>query len=147
MALKPVPGFRALRNKTRQYENTKTGEIISKRQYQKLQNAGLSNERAAKQRLEQREFNIPAKGEKHRHQALLKDYIREEKARAIKAGKKRFVLNDKELNKFDKIIVELKQLGRKRGIDRSSKGRLAQLLVLLGRRSPEWDMPVGESPK
>lgn len=54
-----VEGFTPLRNKQREYRNDKTGQVISKRQYQKLQamqslglSAPVSNEKAAKLREE-----------------------------------------------------------------------------------------------
>ena len=59
--------FLPLRNKARQYQNIKTGEIVSRRQYQKVARGGLTNEQFA-------EFNkitnpklaasMPARGRK-----------------------------------------------------------------------------------
>lgn len=160
-----VPGFEPLRNKQREYKNTKTGQVISKRQYQKLQaeqtlgQKVTSNEQAAKIRAKKAEETgghgtdqtgwlfKSGHNKMARFNALVEDYKRAELKRlglpnTQKNRDKIKVRGDSDSAKrFRSLLNDLKSK------DNSPNGRKAKALQALGRRQLEWDMPVGESPK
>ena len=153
-----VPGFIPLRNKQREYKNEKTGEVISKRQYQKKQaelSLGVkitSNEQAAKLR-QKKAVEIGTRGEEgkklvagarhmSRYNSLVKSFKEGEAKRlGIPESKIRVRGDSDTAKRFKQLQKDL------RSKDNSPNGRKARALVALGRRSLEWDMPVGESPK
>jgi len=129
--------FTALNNKTRQYVNNETGEIISRRQYLKIKRGGISNETNAKlNALKNPELAIsrPARGrasllkktETEREliaQARLEEKIRKAE---IAAEKKK----EKELERI------LKKAGSKKPVKRMKVTNRLLKAGRMGRRLP-----------
>lgn len=143
--------------KQRAYIND-DGKVISRRQYQKIQNEGVTPERKAKERR--------AKGElrdKYKKQRRYNHFVDVYKDKtAAKLGIKRSQVKvrgnsaeaiefRKNYKRFRKIFDDAEKQRKRRGgkiddyIDRSPSGELAKIMTALNLRSPEWDMPVGQS--
>lgn len=128
----------------RWYVNTKTGRRISRWDYQKLQHGGLDPKMRSKIRKASRIPNA-AQG---RINALVTAY-KEKTAKllGIKKSKVRVRGQSDQAVEFRKAMKELNKLTAKQMADKSPDGKLAQILVKMNFRKPEWDMPVNESPR
>jgi hypothetical protein len=121
-----------LKNKARQYRDTKTGAIISRRQYTKaLYTGGKSLEARAKE--------LRARGIKS-HVSRYSDLLRDRRAFLSKAGVKTTVGEIRSSEEMKAIMRDL------RSRDKSLRGRTHRALVQLGRRDPNASYPPGESP-
>lgn len=132
-----------LRNKTRQYRDTETGAVISRRQYTKaVYTGGESLERRAK--------GLRARGIKShlsRYQTLLK----ERQSFLARAGIKTTPGEVRASKEMQQIVKDLRsregEFKRGKNTLYKADSRKARALVQLGLRDPNWTMPVGESPK
>lgn len=143
--------------KQRAYIND-DGQVISRRQYQKIQNEGITPERKAKERRDKGELR-----EKYKKQRGYNHFVDVYKDKtAAKLGIKRSQVKvrgnsaeaiefRKNYKRFRKIFDDAEKQRKRRGgkiddyIDRSPSGELAKIMVELNLRNPEWDMPVGQS--
>lgn len=134
------------------------GQVISRRQYQKIQNEGITPERKAKERRakgelrekykKQREFNHFV--DVYKDKTAEKFGIKRSKVK-VRGNSAEAIEFRKNYKRFIKIFDDAKKQQKKRGgkiddyIDRSPNGELAKIMLELNMRKPEWDMPVGQS--
>lgn len=128
------------------------GKRISRWEHQTIQNAAGLNPRAAAKLSKETGTRKPSYKKYSKYQNLVKSF--KEKT-AHKLGIKQSAVkvrgNSESAQEFKKLTADMKAIYKqaaknKKPIDKSAKGALAQILVKLNLRQPEWDMPIGESP-
>lgn len=137
----------AAKHATRWYMHKDTGEFISRWQMQTMQAGGQDPRARAAVR---KEYGITSikQAKINRYNQLAKQYKLREAARLGTNPRKIKVRGQSESAKlFRKKYKAFESLTKDDYKDKSPHGKLAQVLVSLGLRNPEWDMPVGESPK
>jgi hypothetical protein len=132
-----------LRNKTRQYKDTQTGAIISRRQYTKaVYTGGQSLERRAK--------GLRARGVRS-HLARYQTLLKERQSFLSRAGVKATPGEIRASKEMQQIVKDLRsregEFKKGKNTLYRADSRKARALVQLGLRDPNWTMPVGESPK
>ena len=130
----------------RKYKNKKTGEIISRWKFDTLKSGGINPKEKAKIRKTQ---GVRTKNTATQHR--LNGFINAYKVKqAQKTGGKvkdiKVRGNTADAIYFRRLYKQLKIEASKKPLDRSPNGPLAQILVKLGLRDPEWQYPVGHSP-
>lgn len=146
---KNLPGWRRvpksvdpIKHARRWYENTETGEQISRTAYQTLQAGGVSPAERAKIR---RASGITPKNQSYTN--LVQAYKKKQSEKLGIPQRAVKVRGNSELAiKFKTGRAKLAALSATDLADKSPSGKLAQILVELGLRNPEWQFPVGESP-
>jgi hypothetical protein len=148
-----LPGYQQLPGDSKRRVVTPTGEIISRRQYQKLLNEGLAPEKAALQRkAEQPKTPQQERAErfgytqKSDYSDKLDNFVKKWNADhpddpPIKKGEAMRMIEFRAA-----YAVHARQRNRKRP-DTSPTGAWAQALVEMGLREPEWDWAVGDTPR
>lgn len=146
-----LPGYQPIKGDPRRRVVAPSGEIISRRQYQKLQHEGLSPEEVARQAKAAK----PKTPEQERRESLgvtqKSDY-----ASKLDAFVSHWNANhpDQRISKAEAIrSIEFKaayathaRMRDRKRPDRSPTGPWAQALVEMGLREPEWDWAVGDTP-
>lgn len=97
-----------------------------------------------------REYGIVGKREgKIKHYQDIVKRFREKEALRLNTSPSKIKVRGKSesAQQIKNLYRMLKNLTNTEKKDKSPQGKLAQILVGLGLRNPEWDMPVGESPK
>ncbi len=130
-------GWKAIGGKSRRYSNAK-GESISRREYENR----LLRKKGWKSRYEAEKFR---RSQNYREAKRKMQHPRKGKPKTLT------IFDDyaRFLSEVDWDIVETNwDLIHSEGLNRdnSPDGLLAQNLVLLGLRSPEWEWDVGETP-
>jgi hypothetical protein len=151
MAKESLPGYQPIPGDSRRRVIAPTGEVISRRQYQKLLNEGVSPEKAA----EQRRAEQPKTPRQERAEQFGYTQKSDYSDKLDSFTKKWNVEHeDDQISKREAMRrIEFKaayaeharQRGRKRP-DTSPTGAWAQALVDMGLREPEWDWKVGDTP-
>lgn len=147
-----LPGYKALGGPARQYVDTRSGEVISRRQYQKLQNKGVTPERMAarnRERVESgklqvqvdrntgRPYRLSRSGAKisldpmRRYRGLVMDF---------KAAHPRAKVRGSAARTWRDMLDAL------RSNDNTPGGRKARALIDIGRRRAGDPWLVGETP-
>lgn len=135
------------RYNTRRYVNIHTGREISRWEYQTLKAGGMSPREVAKVRRVMRTKSRGGESQRLTN-ALIKKYkIEQARIRGVKPSQVRVRGDSEAAVLFRSQVVQLKKLNAKGAADKSARGALAKLLTDLGFRRPEWDMPVGQSPR
>lgn len=148
----PVQGFVPIRgNKARQAVNINTGEVISLRQYQKLQNQQLTpEERVSKQVI--REANKERKGRDYYKQeiTIFMDSRNKQLANAglpMYTKRSEVVRSDEFKAYYQAVKPPSKNMNDEQKKKFNAKdGKKAKALVAIGLRAKDADYPVGESP-
>ncbi len=120
----PIPGYKRLPGSARQYVNISTGEVFSRRQYDKI----AASVKAAPVR----------KGSMVRYNRMVSDF------QAYMKREHGIEMTRREVRQSADMKSIVKDLRSK---DTSPDGKKAKALVRLGRRRPEADYPVGDTPK
>lgn len=133
--------YEKLGGSSRRYRDTTTGETISRREHLKrTQNTSFEKIREAnieKARL----LDYAPKNRQGRYNSLVADYKKNEAERlGLKPKDIKVRGNNESANYFKELIKDLKSK------DTNPDGRIANALVVLGRRKLEWAYAVGESP-
>lgn len=141
----------------RQYINSKTGQVISRWQYQTLKSDGINpKQRAAdrrsfavktKQSVAQNRINNIVKKFKQKKSEELGTTASKIKVRGQSEMAVEFRRDLAKLNKLNARDTKRREKNKNYKRDYSPDGELAQLLVKLGLRDKDWTMPVGESPR
>lgn len=130
----------------RWYRNKTTGEMISRWQYQILQNAGITPRAKAKQN---KKLGLKPRGvvKNRRYNSFIKAYKSHIAAKLGKKPRDIKVRGDSpEAIEFRKKMKKFFTFRKADWDDKSVDGKVSRWFVEMGMREPEWDMPRGESP-
>lgn len=136
-----------IKHAARWHINLATGHELTRRAHQKLKSGGIEPEEKAAIRRAQG-IKTPQSKAIERQKPIQKAY-KTNIARKLGISPKKVKIrgNAPEAVAFRKEARGWQDLTKEDLRDKSATGRLAQWLVRLGLRNPEWTMPVGESPK
>lgn len=146
---KNIPGWQRIpkavdpiKHARRWYINTETGQQISRTAYQTLQAGGVTPAERAKIR---RNSGVRPKNSAYTN--LVQAYKKKQaEILGVSPRKIRVRGNSESALKFKAGRKALADLSALDLADKSPSGKLAQILVKMGLRKPEWQFPVGESP-
>lgn len=147
---KTIPGWKRvpkaldpIKHARRWYINTETGQQISRTAYQTLQAGGVTPTERATIR---RKSGVQRKNLSYTN--LVHAYKKKQAEKlGVSPRKIKVRGNSESALRFKTGRKELANLSTLELADKSPGGKLAQILVKLGFRRPEWQFPVGESPK
>lgn len=130
----------------RRFRHKETGKEISRWAMQTLQAGGINPAERAEIRSKQG-ISSPARAKQKRFNKLVSAFKKSTaKKLGVSPSKVRVRGDTQQAKDFRQAAKKLSQLTDRQLENKDADGALAQLLVDLNLRNPEWDMPVGESP-